>query len=88
MKCNTVVAVQKVNSPTRFKELQPITLMLLIDKILEVIVHECLNRYVPTYLKTNHVLYYGESGFRKKNSCETACHLVYTTRKNDIDEGT
>lgn len=78
----TVVAVPKVQGTINIKEFRLINKLPVYKKILEIIVHSQL----VNYLKSNDILKECQSGFRTKNSCETALQWVISSWKKIIGE--
>lgn len=83
LKCSVVVPVPKVDNPKKLEELRPVNLIPIIDKVLELLVHEQLTEY----FEKNNIFCQGQFGFRNKHSCESACQFVFSKWKKDIDEG-
>ncbi|KAJ8930498.1 hypothetical protein NQ314_016697 [Rhamnusium bicolor] len=72
LKVSTIVPVPKVKDPSKPSEYRPINLLPIIDKIIEIVV----SKQLTEYFEENSLLYDGQSGFRKKHSCESAVQLV------------
>lgn len=83
LKISTVVPIPKVNFPKKGEELRPINLLPVVEKVIERVVHEQINEY----LEKKAIFYEGQSGFRNKHSCESACQLVLSKWKKEIDNG-
>jgi retron-type reverse transcriptase len=83
LKSSVIIPIPKIANPKKPEELRPINLLPAIEKVLEIIVHEQL----VNYLEDNGILFVGQSGFRSKHSCESACQFLLSKWKKQIDEG-
>ncbi|KAL3277357.1 hypothetical protein HHI36_012707 [Cryptolaemus montrouzieri] len=83
LKCSIIIPVPKVNAPKGPVDFRPINLLPVLEKVLEIIVYEHLIKFI----EKNDILFPFQSGFRKNHSCESACQLVCTKWKRDIDKG-
>ena len=68
-KIATVIPLPKVNNPKTPSELRPISLLPIIGKIMEKIIHNQLKKY----LEENNMLTAQQHGFRKNHSTQSAC---------------
>lgn len=83
LKCSTVIPVPKISKPVKPEDLRPINLLPVVDKIIEILVHE----HLTDYLSKQNILYANQSGFRCNHSTESACQLVCNMWKKDMDDG-
>lgn len=67
-KLATVRPIPKISNPTQVSELRPISLLPIVSKILEKVVHDQVMRYC----EENGILPVRQSGFRKSHSTSTA----------------
>ncbi|CAH2009585.1 unnamed protein product [Acanthoscelides obtectus] len=83
LKRSIIVPVPKTNNPRKPEDLRPISLMPVVDKVIEITVHEQLSEH----LRVNDVPFERQSGFRRNHYCETARQFVCTKWKKDVDDG-
>ena len=83
LKTSVIVPIPKVTNPKIPAEFRPISLLPVVDKIIEIIVCEQLRNY----FETNQLLFAGQSGFRANHSSESALQYVCTKWRRDINEG-
>lgn len=72
----------KVNSPSSFSDLRPISLLTILSKIFEKIIYQ----QVSDYVLTNNILPATQSGFRKGHSTATALLNILDNIVRDIDK--
>lgn len=82
-KTSTVIPIPKVTNTKRAAEFRPINKLPTYEKILEEIVKKQLNEFI----ETNKIIRNEQSGFREKQSCETAIQAVLDEWKINIDTG-
>jgi len=75
-----VIPIPKIRGTSRVNEFRPINKLHVYEKILEMVVHKQLMRY----LKSNELIAVCQSGFRSGHSYETALQWVLTDWKNAI----
>lgn len=82
-KCTLVVPLAKVEEPTDFKQIRPISLLPVISKIFEKIINAQLVQYLNSYS----ILPSIQSGFRSNYSCLTALTKVTDDILESYDRG-
>lgn len=78
----TVIPIPKIKRTKKVNEFRPINKLPIYEKILEIIVHKQMVRY----LEDNKLLIESQSGFREGHSCETALQWVISSWKKSIGE--
>jgi len=73
-----VIPIYKIRGTIRVSEFRPINKLPVYEKILEMVVHKQLMKY----LESNELIIVCQSGFRSGHSCETALQWVLTDWKN------
>jgi exonuclease III len=82
-KVSTVIPIPKVPKTNKSEEFRPINMLPVYEKILECVVKQQLLEFI----EQNNILCDGQSGFRKRHSCETALNLIVAGWKEKLDEG-
>jgi len=77
-----VISIPNIRGTSRVNEFRPINKLPVYKKILEMIVHKQLMRY----LESNELIAVCQSGFRSGHSCETALQWVLINWKNAIGD--
>lgn len=77
-----VVPIPKIRGTNKIEEFRPVNKLPIYEKVLETIVH----RQLAEYLENNDLLKECQSGFRAKDSCETALQCVISDWKKTIGE--
>ena len=83
LKIATVIPLPKVDNPKLPSELRPISLLPLIGKIMEKIIHNQLK----SYLEENNLLTIYQHGFRKHHSTQSACAKFVDDIMLHLDRG-
>lgn len=78
----TVIPIPKIKRTKKVEEFRPINKLPIYEKILEIVVHKQMVRY----LEDNKLLIESQSGFREGHSCETALQWVVSSWKKSIGE--
>ena len=78
-----VVPIAKVNNPTEYKDLRPISILPTLSKILERVMESQLRMHVSKFS----ILPENQSGFRPDHSCETALLEVTDNILEGLDTG-
>jgi len=77
-----VIPIPKIKGTIRINEFRPINKLPVYEKILEMVIHKQLVKY----LESNGLITVYQSGFRSGHSCETALQWVLTEWKNAIGD--
>jgi len=77
-----VIPIPKIKGTIKINEFRPINKLPVYEKVLEMVVHEQLVKY----LESNGLITVCQSGFRSGHSCETALQWVLTDWKNAIGD--
>lgn len=81
-KTSTIIPLEKKCNTIKCEEFRPINMVPVYEKLLEL----SANRQIIDYVESNHLLTPYQSGFREKNSCESALQTVLATWKRAIGE--
>lgn len=82
-KLSTVVPIPKIAGTRNADEFRPINTLPVDEKILETVV----KRQLRTFIEENNILNDAQSGFREKDSCETALNLAVAGWKEEMNAG-
>ena len=82
-KIATVIPLPKIENPRSPSELRPISLLPIIGKIMEKIIHDQLK----SYLEQNNLLAHQQHGFRKNHSTQSACAKFVDDIMLHLDRG-
>jgi len=77
-----VISIPKIKGTIRINEFRPINKLPIYEKILEMVIHKQLMKY----LESNELITVCQSGFRNGHSCEIALQWVLTDWKNTIGD--
>ncbi|XP_011632002.1 uncharacterized protein LOC105423786 [Pogonomyrmex barbatus] len=81
-KTSTIISIPKVDKAKKASEFRPINVLLIFEKVLELVVKEQIERY----LENNSIIIEHQSGFRKHYSCETAIQTIVDEWKLIVSE--
>ena len=81
-KRSMIVPIEKVTGTVKCEEFRPINMVPPYEKLLEI----CVNDQIVSYLEKNFIFSEFQSGFREKNSCESALQTVLFNWKGALEE--
>lgn len=73
-KRSVIIPIEKKRNTRNCEEFRPINMVPVYEKLLE----RCANEQVIQYIESNNLLTPNQTGFREKNSCESALQTVVT----------
>ena len=77
-----VVPIPKISNPKEPKDLRPINMVPLYEKIIETWVHQQLS----SYFEDNDLLFKNQFGFRKGKSTEDAIQILLSTIRESLND--